>query len=137
MQIAVISSEFSEKSGDALKNLRESCFTKLKELDIDFVEFRVPGAFEIPTAAKKVLTADKFDTVIALGIVVRGETAHFDFVAGNCARKIADLGVEFTKPVIFGVLTVDTEKQAEARASRGAEFAEGAVKMVKTLGEIQ
>ena len=137
MKIAVISSEFSEKAGKALQVLRESCFEKLKELNTEFREFRVPGAFEIPTVAKKVLEVNKFDAVITLGVVVRGETAHFDFVAGNCARKIADLGVEFEKPVIFGVLTTDTTEQAEARAGRGKEFAEAAAKMIETLGEIK
>lgn len=137
MKIAVISSEFSEKAGKALQVLRESCFEKLKALNVGFSEFRVPGAFEIPTVAKKALEIGKFDAVITLGIVVRGETPHFDFVAGNCARKIADLGVEFAKPVIFGVLTVDTTEQAEARAERGKEFAEAAVKMVEVLGEIK
>jgi len=137
LKIAIISSEFAEKSGSALEDLRTSCSQKLQELKIDFVEFRVPGAFEIPTATKKVILSQRFNAVITLGVVVRGETAHFDIVAGNCARKIADLGVEFATPVIFGVLTTETTKQAEVRAKRGAEFALAAIRFTEVLCEIE
>ena len=136
MKFAVISSRFAKKSGDALEKLRKNCFTKLRKLDANFEKFEVPGAFEIPTLAKKILLSKKFDGVICLGIVVRGETAHFDLVAGNCARKIADLGAEFAQPVIFGVLTVENLRQAEARATRGSEFAEAAVAMLRELAKI-
>lgn len=137
MKVAVVSSRFSEKAGSVLERLRENCFAELKKLDVDFEKFEVPGAFEIPTLAKKILLSEKFDAVICLGIIVRGETAHFDFVAGNCARKIADLGVEFAQPVIFGVLTVKNKKQAETRALRGAEFAAAAFDLVRELAKIE
>jgi 6,7-dimethyl-8-ribityllumazine synthase len=133
MKIAIVSAKFAEKAGCALAELRKSCLEKLRELKIEFAEFRVPGTFEIPTLTAKILSSKKFDGVIALGIVVRGETAHFDFVAGNCSRKLSDLGVEFKKPVIFGVLTTNTIKQAEVRAKRGAEFAEAAVEFSKIM----
>lgn len=136
LKIAIISSEFAEKAGGALDSLRENCLQKLAELGVDSVEFRVPGAFEIPTAAKKVLLTGQYKAVIALGVVVRGETAHFDFVAGNCARKLADLGAEFALPVIFGVLTTETVVQAETRSKLGADYAETAVKMVNLLKKI-
>ncbi|MFH1375539.1 MAG: 6,7-dimethyl-8-ribityllumazine synthase [Patescibacteria group bacterium] len=136
MKIAVISSRFSEKAGKALVVLNESCEQKLGELKVDFEKFEVPGALEIPTMAKKVLVSGKFDAVITLGIIVRGETAHFNLVAGNCARKIADLGTEFAKPVILGVLTVDTTEQAEARSSRGTEFAQAAFDLAHELDRI-
>ncbi|MBU1089409.1 6,7-dimethyl-8-ribityllumazine synthase [Patescibacteria group bacterium] len=137
MKLAIVSSRFSEKAGSALEKLRASCFAKLKDEGVEFEEFRVPGAFEIPTLAKKILLSKKFDGVVCLGVVVRGETAHFDFVAGNCARKIADLGVEFAQPVIFGVLTVENKKQAETRAKRGAEFAAAAVQLASELAKIE
>jgi 6,7-dimethyl-8-ribityllumazine synthase len=109
----------------------------LQELEAEFVEFRVAGVFEIPTAAKKVLLTQKFSAVITLGVVVRGETSHYDFVAGNAARKVADLGVEFATPVIFGILTTEDTQQAEARGNLGKDYAEAAVEMVKTLQEIE
>ena len=136
MKFAIITSRFAEKAGRALEVLNSSCEQKLTELEVEFEKFTVPGAFEIPTLAKKILVSNKFDGVICLGIVVRGETAHFDFVAGNCARKIADLGVEFAQPVIFGVLTTETTEQAEARAERGAEFAQAAIDLAQELGKI-
>ncbi|MFH0833915.1 MAG: 6,7-dimethyl-8-ribityllumazine synthase [Patescibacteria group bacterium] len=137
MKFAVITSRFAEKAGKALEVLNSTCEQKLRELKIDFEKFSVPGAFEIPTLAKKILASKKFDGVIALGVVVRGETAHFDFVAGNCARKIADLGVEFAQPVIFGVLTTETTEQAGARAARGAEFATAAFELANELAKIR
>ncbi len=137
MKFAVVSSRFAEKAGDALEKLRASCFAKLKEKNVEFEEFCVPGAFEIPTLAKKILLSRKFDAVVCLGVIVRGETAHFDFVAGNCARKIADLGVEFAQPVIFGILTTENSKQAEERASRGSEFAQAAFDLARELAKIE
>ena len=83
MKFAVISSRFAEKAGDALEILNTSCGEKLRKLDVDVEKFEVPGAFEIPTLAKKILLSKKFDAVVCLGVVVRGETAHFDFVAGK------------------------------------------------------
>lgn len=136
MKIAIVSSRFAEKSGKALDTLRESCLVKLKELGVESEEFRVPGAFEIPTMAKEILSSKKFDAVITLGVIVRGETAHFDLVARNCARKIADLGVEFAQPVILGVLAVDTTKLAEARSGRGTEFAQAAFDLAQELDRI-
>lgn len=77
----------------------------------------VPGAFELPLAADRVLAAGKADAVIALGAVIRGETAHFDYVAGECSRGLAQVALKHGRPVIFGVLTTDSVEQALARAS--------------------
>lgn len=77
----------------------------------------VPGAFELPLAADRVLAAGKADAVIALGAVIRGETAHFDYVAGECSRGLAQVSLKHGRPVIFGVLTTDSVEQALARAS--------------------
>jgi 6,7-dimethyl-8-ribityllumazine synthase len=77
----------------------------------------VPGAFELPLAADRVLAAGKADAVIALGAVIRGETAHFDYVAGECSRGLARVSLKHGRPVIFGVLTTDSVEQALARAS--------------------
>ncbi len=78
--------------------------------------FYVPGAFELPFAAKKLAGRGGFDAIIALGAVIRGETPHFDYVAGETARGLQQAGLETGVPVIFGVLTTDTWEQAEARA---------------------
>lgn len=89
----------------------------------------VPGCFELPLAARKLIEQDTFDGIVALGIVVRGETPHFDFVAGECARGIMDVQLATGVPVGFGVLTTNTLAQAEERAdpSRGDKGYEAAV----------
>jgi 6,7-dimethyl-8-ribityllumazine synthase len=78
--------------------------------------FSVPGAFELPFAARKLAARGGFDAIIALGAVIRGETPHFDYVAGEAARGLQQAGLDTGIPVIFGVLTTDTLEQAEARA---------------------
>jgi len=80
----------------------------------------VPGAFELPLAADVLAASGKYDAVIALGAVIRGGTPHFDFVAGECSRGLASVGLKHGLPVIFGVLTTDTVDQALERAGSGA-----------------
>lgn len=99
---------------------------------------RVPGAFEIPLVAQRLAATGKFDAVITLGAVVRGDTPHFEYVAGECARGIAKVGLDFSLPVIFGVLTVDDMDQAMARAggregNKGYDAALAALEMVALL----
>jgi 6,7-dimethyl-8-ribityllumazine synthase len=100
----------------------------------------VPGAFELPLAADRVLAGGKADAVIALGAVIRGETAHFDYVAGECSRGLAQVSLEHGAPVIFGVLTTDTVDQALARAAvdrgnRGFDCAVAALHMLGLLDQ--
>ena len=92
---------------------------------------RVPGAFELPLAAKIAATSGKFGAVICLGAVVRGETPHFDFVAGEAARGIQNVALETQIPVIFGVLTTNTEKQARDRLDAGTRAADAAIEMIQ------
>jgi len=97
----------------------------------------VPGAFELPLLAKA-MVGTGFDAVVALGAVIRGETGHYDFVAGECARGLQDVSLASGKPVIFGVLTTDTVAQALERSvdgvgNKGAEALETAVEMVRLL----
>ena len=91
----------------------------------------VPGAFEIPLLAAAL--APSHDAVIALGAVIRGDTPHFDFVAGECASGLMRVQLDTGKPVVFGVLTTNTVEQAEERLSKGAEFAEVAIEMTALL----
>jgi 6,7-dimethyl-8-ribityllumazine synthase len=102
---------------------------------------RTPGAFELPLAARKLAETGRFDAIVALGCVIRGETAHFDFVAGEAARGIADAARDTGIPVAFGVLTTETLDQALQRASpeemdKGGEALESALEMVLLLDEI-
>jgi 6,7-dimethyl-8-ribityllumazine synthase len=100
--------------------------------------FRVPGAFEMPLAAKKVASSGKYDAVIALGCVVRGSTPHFDYVAGEAAKGLAMASLETGVPVSFGVLTTDNLEQAIERAgtkagNKGWDAAMSAIEMANLL----
>lgn len=102
----------------------------------EIVEEWVPGAFEIPFAARAIATSGRIDAVVCLGAVIRGETSHYDFVAGECARGIQDVQLETGVPVLFGVLTTEDLAQAEARSGGpgshnvGEECVRTAVEMV-------
>ncbi len=96
---------------------------------------RVPGAFEIPVACQKIARREDCDAIIALGAVIRGGTPHFEHVAGECTKGIAQVQMESGKPIAFGVLTVDSIEQAVERAgtkagNKGAEAALSALEMV-------
>lgn len=101
----------------------------------------VPGAFEIPFACRKLIAKKSYAAIVALGAVIRGETPHFDFVAGECARGVAELNLTTDTPVIFGVLTTDTAEQAFARAdpnkkNKGGEAARAAMEMVGVVKKL-
>ncbi len=101
----------------------------------------VPGAFEMPLVAKRMAASKRYDTIIALGAVIRGGTPHFEFVAGECTKGIAQVGMEFDLPIAFGVLTVDSIEQAIERAgtkagNKGAEAAMSAIEMVNLLQKL-
>ncbi len=107
-----------------------------KEEDIEIV--RVPGAVEIPLAAKRMAASNKYDAIIALGAVIRGGTPHFEFVANENSKGLAQVCMEYDLPVAFGVLTVDTIEQAIERSgtkagNKGTEAALSAIEMVNVL----
>lgn len=121
-----ICSKLTEGAMDAL--LRHGC----KEDQVFVV--RVPGAFEMPLAAKRVAQSDKYDAVICLGAVIRGSTPHFDYVAAEVSKGLANVGLESNIPVTFGVLTTDNLEQAIERAgsksgNKGYEAAMAAIEM--------
>lgn len=108
----------------------------------DLTIIRVPGAFEIPLAVQKIAQRDEFDAIIALGAVIRGGTPHFEYVAGECTKGLAQVSMEFGVPVSFGVLTVDSIEQAIERSgtkagNKGAEAALSALEMVSLLAQLE
>ena len=110
------------------------------ETNVEIV--RVPGAFEIPLAAKLAAQKGSFDAIICLGAVIRGATPHFDYVAGETAKGIAHISLELSIPVIFGVLTTDTIEQALERAgtkagNKGWEAALNAIEMASLVEQLQ
>ena len=107
----------------------------------DLVLVRVPGAFELPLAARKLAGSGQFDAVVCLGAVIRGETAHFDFVAGQAARGIQDVMAQTGVPVAFGVLTTENLSQALERAggkhgNKGWDAAVAAMQMASVLEQL-
>ncbi|MEW8028916.1 MAG: 6,7-dimethyl-8-ribityllumazine synthase [Candidatus Thiodiazotropha sp.] len=107
----------------------------------DITLVRVPGAFEMPLALEKLAAKGEFDAIIALGAVIRGGTPHFDYVAGECVKGMAQVTLKHGVPIAFGVLTVDTIEQAIERAgtkagNKGAEATLSAIEMVNLLRQI-
>jgi len=107
----------------------------------DLTIVRVPGAFEMPMAAKKLAASGKYAAVICLGAVVRGHTPHFDFVAGECTKGLAMVGLETGVPIGFGLLTTDNLEQAIERAgtkagNKGVEAAAAALELVRVLEQL-
>jgi len=103
---------------------------------------RVPGAFEIPLALKTMATGGRYDALIALGAVIRGATPHFDYVAGECTKGLAQVGMQYDIPIGFGVLTVDSIEQAIERAgtkagNKGADAALTVLEMVNLMKKLR
>ena len=106
--------------------------------EANITQVKVPGAFELPLAAKKVTSKGECDAIIALGAVIRGGTPHFDYVAGECASGLARVSLESEMPIAFGVLTTDTIEQAVERSgnkagNKGSDAAMTALEMVSLL----
>ena len=129
-----VTSKLLEGAVDAL--------VRLGAAEADITVVWVPGAFEIPVAAAKLAATGRFAAVVCLGTVVKGETPHFDYVAGQCAQGIAAASRDTGVPVIMGVLTTSTMEQAIDRAggkmgNKGADAAEAAVEMADLLAQIE
>jgi len=141
MRIALVAARFNHFVVDQLLTgaLQALAAAGVRDGDLDVV--RVPGAFEIPLTARKLAASRRYDAVITLGAVIRGDTPHFDFVAGECARGVAQAALDTGVPVLFGVLTCDSLEQATERAggkagNKGADAADAAVEMVDLLRKL-
>lgn len=134
MRIGIACARFNDV---LVRALLESTYTELARLKVNDTDERwVPGAFELPMAAKAMAATESFDAVIVLGAVVKGDTPHFDYVAGECAAGVMRAQLETGVPIVFGVLTTDTVAQAKARLDKGTEFAAAAVEMAQVLRDI-
>ena len=119
-RIAIVAARFNALVVDKLVSGALETLHAQGVRDENLTLVRVPGAFEIPLAAKNLAASGRQDAIIALGAVIRGETPHFDFVAGECARGISQVALDSGIPVALGVLTCDNLEQALARAGGGA-----------------
>ncbi len=123
-----LTDQMTERAVDRLKNLGVA--------DEDIVLVRTPGAFELPLVARRLVDRGDIDAVICIGVVIRGETDHYEFVARQAAEGIARAGSESGKPVIFGVLTTDSTEQAVSRIGHADGYADAAVEMANTMRQI-
>jgi 6,7-dimethyl-8-ribityllumazine synthase len=134
LRIAIARSRFNEEHGRASL---EACLVRLMELGVharDVTVVAVPGALETPLALQRLAGTGRYDALIALGAVIRGETYHFEIVSNESAAGLTQVQLDTGVPVANGILTTDTEEQAAARASgKGCDCAEVAVEMANLL----
>ncbi len=133
-RFAIIASRFNGFVVDRLISGARDALHRLGAAAGDIALVRVPGAFEIPPVARRLANSGKFDAVICLGAVIRGSTPHFDYIASESARGVAQVARKAPIPVIYGILTTDSVEQAVDRAgaksgNRGADAAQAAVEM--------
>lgn len=119
MRIGIAASRFNQFIVEQLMEGALDALARNGIEDGDIVTTWVPGAFELPLAAEQMAASGKFDAVIALGAVIRGDTPHFDYVAGECARGLREAARRHAVPVAFGVLTTDSVEQALERSGAG------------------
>ncbi len=155
MTIKVIEGDFKQVSGKyallvsrwnsfVVEHLKEGAIDTLRRQGVtdDNIEvIYAPGAFEFPLAAQKIAETKKYDAIIALGAVIRGGTPHFEYVAGECTKGLAQVSMNTGIPVTFGVLTVDSIEQAIERSgtkagNKGAEAATTALEMVSLISKL-
>jgi len=142
MKIAIITAPFYRHISEGLY---EGATNYLNRENVEYERFDVPGALEVPLACQYIVQTEKFDGIVALGAVIRGETAHFDHVCGQSARGIMNVSLENNMPIGNGILTVEDEKQALARSSvdeslgkenKGKEAAQAAVALLRMKHEL-
>ncbi|MDO4935842.1 MAG: 6,7-dimethyl-8-ribityllumazine synthase [Phascolarctobacterium sp.] len=141
LKVAVVVSRFNEFITNKLLSGAVDCLTRHDCKEENITVAWVPGAFEIPMVAKKLAMSKKYDAVICLGAVIRGVTPHFDYVCAECAKGIAQVGMEYSVPVTFGVLTTENIQQAVERAgsksgNKGVDAAMAAMEMASLMKEI-
>lgn len=141
IKIGIVAARFNEFIVSKLVSGAQDALVRHGVADEDITLAWVPGAFEIPLAAKRMAESGKYDAVITLGAVIRGATSHYDFVCSEVSKGVANVALGADIPVMFGVLTTDTIEQAIERAgtkagNKGAECAQGAIEMVNLLREM-
>lgn len=141
MRVAIVAARFNSFIVDSLVNGALDTLQRHGVDDKSIEIIHVPGAFEMPLAVKKLAAKGRFDAIIALGAVIRGGTPHFEYVAGECSKGIAQVSLESGLPIAFGVLTTDTIEQAIERAgtkagNKGADAALSAIEMVNVLRQL-
>ncbi|WP_447972997.1 6,7-dimethyl-8-ribityllumazine synthase [Nitrospira sp. Kam-Ns4a] len=138
LRFGLVVSKFNEFVTERLLAAAVETLTKAGACEDDLEVVRVPGAFEIPLVARRLARSGRFDAVLCLGAVIRGETPHFEYISAEASRGIAQAALDADLPVVFGVLTTETVEQALARAgtldrNKGAEAARTAIEMANLM----
>jgi 6,7-dimethyl-8-ribityllumazine synthase len=134
MRLGIVASRFNEAiAAELLKRAQEAA----RELRVESSVVSVPGALEIPLALQWMAQSGRFDALAAVGVVIRGETYHFEIVANESARGLMDVALEFGLPIANGILTTEDEPQALARIDKGAEAVRVAVEMGKLRSRLK
>ena len=133
MRLGIVASRFNE---EICGKLLDGARAEAQKLKAEVTVINVPGALEIPLALQWMAQSGRFDALVALGAVIRGDTYHFEIVANESARGLMDVMLECGMPIANGILTTDDEKQAEARLDKGAEAVRVAVEMARLKGKI-
>jgi 6,7-dimethyl-8-ribityllumazine synthase len=141
MKFGIVLSRYNDFIGSRLLDGATDCIVRHGGALENVSLYKCPGSFEIPMVAKKMAESGKFDTVIAIGVLIRGATAHFDYISAETTKGIAQASLETNVPISYGVLTTDTIEQAIERAgtkagNKGWEACQAAIEMVnlyKTL----
>jgi len=142
LRFAIVLSRFNNLIGDRLLEGALDALRRHGANEDDISVAYVPGAYEIPIVAQEMAASDEYDAVICLGAVIRGATAHFDYVAGPMASSLASIALSTKVPVLFGVLTTDTIEQALERAgtkagNKGVDVAVAAIEMGNVLRQLR
>ena len=142
LRIGIVASRFNSFIVEQLVQGAIDALRRHGAREQDITLARIPGAWEMPIVVQRMAASRRFDAIIALGAVIRGETPHFDYVAGECAKGIAQASMSNDVPVAFGVLTTDTIEQAVERAgtkagNKGADAAVSAIETVNLLKQLE
>jgi 6,7-dimethyl-8-ribityllumazine synthase len=140
-RIAIVAARFND---DIVAGLLAGALARWRERGgdaDDLLVVRVPGAFELPLVSRKLALSGRYEAVVALGCVIRGDTAHFEYVAGECARGLQQASTDTGVPIAFGVLTVENIEQARERAgenqaNKGADAMDSALEMAHVLAQL-
>lgn len=142
-KVAIVIARFNSFINDSLLSGALDALQRQGQVSDDYITIiRCPGAYELPLVAQFTAKTDRYDAIIALGAVIRGGTPHFEYVAGECNKGLAQVALDYNIPVAFGVLTVDSIEQAIERAgtkagNKGAEAALSVLEMVNVLAQVE
>jgi 6,7-dimethyl-8-ribityllumazine synthase len=141
LRVAIVAARFNDVVVSALLQGAISTWCKRGGAEHELLIVRVPGAFELPLVARRLAATGRYEALVALGCVIRGDTPHFEYVAGECARGLQQTSSDTGVPIAFGVLTLDNIEQARARAgadsaNKGAQAMDSALEMAHLMARL-